>query len=249
MPRASVLPVNSTKTLRGEGLVSAHFQAAVLAPLSKDIEETSDSPLVGMTPWQLHRAFRLGAVYRDDELITALARLAGAQVERARGPVVLSSITSVVARAHGSGRCISRTYSSFPGDTQGLVPSPGGPSRDRGRAPRSRRVHRGPSPVSAQPTRRRAVVPTTRVYSPLTSAVAAQEASWPRTPRTHRSCSLVSSARSAASRVGPREEAHASNSLRSRCGEMKRTRCAEAMPSRQARGSSRWLSAAGSRQR
>jgi hypothetical protein len=72
------------------------FKPRILAPLSKDIEETSDSPLVGMTPWQLHRAFRLGAVYRDDELITALARLAGAQVERARGPVVLSSITSVV---------------------------------------------------------------------------------------------------------------------------------------------------------
>lgn len=72
------------------------FKRRILPPFSKDIEELSDSPLAGMTPWQLHRAFRLASVYREDELVTTLARLAEARVERTRGPAVLAAISSVV---------------------------------------------------------------------------------------------------------------------------------------------------------
>jgi len=74
------------------------FRPRIHERLARDIEATPNSPVQEMTPWQLHRAFRLAAVYRDDELITGLARLAGAQVERARGPAVLSAISSVVLR-------------------------------------------------------------------------------------------------------------------------------------------------------
>ena len=72
------------------------FKRKILPRFSKDIEELPDSPLAGMTPWQLHRAFRLASVYREDELVTALARLAGARVERTRGTGVLAAISAVV---------------------------------------------------------------------------------------------------------------------------------------------------------
>ncbi|MGD1146559.1 MAG: hypothetical protein ABR961_01240 [Thermoanaerobaculaceae bacterium] len=96
--RAGLARELDAKRCGGKDWYPRAFKPRILGPLSKDIEATSDSPLAGMTPWQLHRAFRLGAVYRDEELIAALARLSGAQVERSRGPAVLSSISSIVLR-------------------------------------------------------------------------------------------------------------------------------------------------------
>jgi len=72
------------------------FKRKILPRFAKDVEELPDSPLAGMTPWQLHRAFRLGSAYGDGELVDALARLADARVERARGPAVLAAISAVV---------------------------------------------------------------------------------------------------------------------------------------------------------
>ncbi len=84
------------------------FKPRLLPRLAKDIEATPDSPLAGMTPWQLHRAFRLAAVYSDRELITALARLAESRVERARGPAVLAAISALALGLIGRGPASSR---------------------------------------------------------------------------------------------------------------------------------------------
>ncbi len=94
--RAGVADELNPKKCAGKDWYPRAFKPRIHAPLSKDIEATPDSPLAGMTPWQLHRAFRLAAPYRDGELIAALGALAGAQVERARGPAVLSAVSSVV---------------------------------------------------------------------------------------------------------------------------------------------------------
>ena len=72
------------------------FKRRIFPRFSKDVEELSDSPLAGMTPWQLHRAFRLASVYSEGELVATLARLGEARVERTRGPAVLAAISSVV---------------------------------------------------------------------------------------------------------------------------------------------------------
>ena len=49
-----------------------------------------------MTPWQLHRAFRLAAAYGEPELVAALARLAESRIERARGPAALAAVSALV---------------------------------------------------------------------------------------------------------------------------------------------------------
>jgi hypothetical protein len=72
------------------------FKPRLLPPLSADIEGTPDSPVDSMTPWQLHRAFRLGAAYSDAELIEGLGRLAGSGAERGRGPSALAALSSLV---------------------------------------------------------------------------------------------------------------------------------------------------------
>jgi len=72
------------------------FKRKIHPRFAKEIEEMPDSPLAGMTPWQLHRAFRLGSAYSEAELVSALARLAEVRVERMRGPAVLAAISSVV---------------------------------------------------------------------------------------------------------------------------------------------------------
>jgi hypothetical protein len=72
------------------------FKTRLLPALSADIEGTPGSPVDSMTPWQLHRAFRLGAAYSDAELIEALGRLAGSGAERGRGPSALAALSSLV---------------------------------------------------------------------------------------------------------------------------------------------------------
>ncbi len=94
--RAGLAGELDPKKCAGKDWYPRTFKPRIHAPLARDIEATADSPLAGMTPWQLHRAFRLGAVYQDAELVAALGTLAGAQVERSRGPSVLAAISAVV---------------------------------------------------------------------------------------------------------------------------------------------------------
>lgn len=72
------------------------FKPRLLPALSGDIEGTPGSPADGMTPWQLHRAFRLGASYSDAELVEALGRITGSGAERGRGPSALAALSSLV---------------------------------------------------------------------------------------------------------------------------------------------------------
>lgn len=72
------------------------FKPRLLPALSANIEGTRGSPVDSMTPWQLHRAFRLGAAYSDAELVEALGRLTGSGAERGRGPSALAALSSLV---------------------------------------------------------------------------------------------------------------------------------------------------------
>ena len=72
------------------------FKPRIFPRLEEDIEATSASPLAGMSPWQLHRAFRLAARYTEDELVQALGRSAGSAAEAGRGPEVLAAVSEVV---------------------------------------------------------------------------------------------------------------------------------------------------------
>jgi len=72
------------------------FKSRLFPPLSADIEATPDSPVGSMTPWQLHRAFRLAAAYSDAELVETLGRLSGSRTERGRGPSALAALSSLV---------------------------------------------------------------------------------------------------------------------------------------------------------
>jgi len=80
----------------GKGWYNQTFRPKLLPALSAEIEGTPASPLTSMTPWQLHRAFRLAAAYSDPELVSALGRLAGSRVERGRGPAALAALSSLV---------------------------------------------------------------------------------------------------------------------------------------------------------
>ncbi len=106
--RAGLAAELDPKRCAGKDWYPRTFKPRLHPRLAKEIESTPDSPLAGMTPWQLHRAFKLGAVYGDDELITALAGLGGSRAERARGPAALAAISvpllALLSRAGGSSR-------------------------------------------------------------------------------------------------------------------------------------------------
>jgi hypothetical protein len=72
------------------------FKPGLFPRLEEDIEATPASPLAGMSPWQLHRAFRLAARYTEEELIEALGRSAGSAAEAGRGPEVLAAVSELV---------------------------------------------------------------------------------------------------------------------------------------------------------
>jgi len=72
------------------------FKPRLFPRLEGDIEATPASPLAGMSPWQLHRAFRLAARYTEEELIDALGRSAGSAAEAGRGPEVLAAVSELV---------------------------------------------------------------------------------------------------------------------------------------------------------
>ncbi len=72
------------------------FKPRLFARLEEDVEATPASPLTGMTPWQLHRAFRLAAAYSERELLGALGHAAGSAAEVARGPEALAAVSALV---------------------------------------------------------------------------------------------------------------------------------------------------------
>ncbi len=94
--RAALAAELDPRRCAGKDWYPRTFKPRLLPRLAKDIERTPNSPLAGMTPWQLHRAFRLAAAYGEPELIAALAALAGSRIERARGPVALAAVSALV---------------------------------------------------------------------------------------------------------------------------------------------------------
>jgi hypothetical protein len=94
--RAGLAAELEPKRCAGNDWYPRVFKSKLGPRLLKDIEATPHSPLEGMTSWQLHRAFRVAARYRDGELIAALARLSASGVERARGPAALAAVSSLV---------------------------------------------------------------------------------------------------------------------------------------------------------
>jgi hypothetical protein len=85
------------------------FKPRLHPRLAEEIEATPDSPLAGMTPWQLHRAFKLGAVYSDRELIAALAGLGASRAERARGAAALAALSAPLLALLNPGGSSRRT--------------------------------------------------------------------------------------------------------------------------------------------
>lgn len=70
----------------GEFWYPRTFKSAILPRLQAAIAADEHSPLASLTPWQLHRLFRLAAAYTPRELTAALARLGAAGLERERRP-------------------------------------------------------------------------------------------------------------------------------------------------------------------
>ncbi len=93
--RASLAGELQPARCEGGGWYNRTFKPKLLPALAADIEATTASPLAGLSPWQLHRAFRLGAAYSEGELVTALAALARSGAERERGPAALSALSAV----------------------------------------------------------------------------------------------------------------------------------------------------------
>jgi hypothetical protein len=106
--RAGLAAELDPKRCAGKDWYPRAFKPRLLPRLAKDIETTPDSPLAGMTPWQLHRAFRLAAAYSEPELVAALARLAESRIERARGPAALAAVSALVLALIGRPAASSR---------------------------------------------------------------------------------------------------------------------------------------------
>ena len=72
------------------------FRARLHKPFQADIDATPNSPLAGMTAWQLHHAFRMGAAYDEGSLLAALGRLAASGAERSRAAAARVAVSTVV---------------------------------------------------------------------------------------------------------------------------------------------------------
>jgi hypothetical protein len=94
--RVGLLAELQPRRCAGRGWYTQTFKARLHPVLSGDIEATPASPLAGLTPWQLHKAFRLAAAYADAELVSALADLAASRTERERGPAALAALSARV---------------------------------------------------------------------------------------------------------------------------------------------------------
>jgi hypothetical protein len=94
--RADLTAELSPRRCAARGWYTQTFKPRLHPTLAGDIEAAPGSPLAGLTPWQLHRAFRLAAAYSDGELLSALAGLAATGMERERGPAALAALSAVV---------------------------------------------------------------------------------------------------------------------------------------------------------
>ena len=82
---------------------NATFRKSILEPLQQEIAACPGSPLEGSTAWQLHRAFKLGAAFRDDELLRALGALAVSGAERAKRAQALAALSPVLLELVSAG--------------------------------------------------------------------------------------------------------------------------------------------------
>jgi hypothetical protein len=96
--RAGLVQELEPKRCARRGWYTQVFKPRLCPMLAADIEATPASPLAGLTPWQLHRAFRLAAAYSDAKLVTVLAGLAESRVERERGPAAMAALSTLVLR-------------------------------------------------------------------------------------------------------------------------------------------------------
>lgn len=78
------------------GWYNSTFKPRLHPQLAESIRASSDTLLAGLNPWPLHHVFRLAAAYRSDELLDALATLAGSGAERDRSPGALAALTTLV---------------------------------------------------------------------------------------------------------------------------------------------------------
>jgi hypothetical protein len=72
------------------------FKRRIHTHLAEEIGAVEGSPVGGLSPWQLHKVFRLAAHYEDAVLLDALAELAGSGAERDRGTVAVAALTAIV---------------------------------------------------------------------------------------------------------------------------------------------------------
>ncbi len=99
--RAGLAAELDPKRCGARGWYNQTFKPRLHPALSRDIEATPASPLGDLTPWQLHRAFRLASAYSEGELIRAVAALAGSGAERERGGAALAALSAVVVALIG----------------------------------------------------------------------------------------------------------------------------------------------------
>ena len=79
------------------------FKTRIHPRLAADVEATEGSPLAGLSPWNLHRTFRLAAAYGDAELLDALAGLGRSGAEIAKRDPALAALAAVTLALVGPG--------------------------------------------------------------------------------------------------------------------------------------------------
>jgi hypothetical protein len=72
------------------------FKPRLAVRLAAEIDATPASPVAGLSPWLLHRAFRSAAWYEDQALVATLAGLDAAGYGRERGLTARAGLTAAV---------------------------------------------------------------------------------------------------------------------------------------------------------
>lgn len=79
------------------------FKTRIHPRLAADVEATEGSPLAGLSPWNLHRTFRIAAAYGDAELLDALTGLGRSGAEIAKRDPALAALAAVTLALVGPG--------------------------------------------------------------------------------------------------------------------------------------------------
>ncbi|NWG01045.1 MAG: hypothetical protein HXY19_08895 [Thermoanaerobaculaceae bacterium] len=82
---------------------NATFRARLLAPLQQEIAAHPASPVAGLSPWVLHRLFRLAARYDENALLRGLVALERSEAELAEGQQALAAVAAVVLELLATG--------------------------------------------------------------------------------------------------------------------------------------------------